>query len=479
VAVNKCYGASEGNIYSRMLMETALDLGVAIVIAVLLILAARGAVLSLLGANLSDLFAGQSLMLMAGVCLVVFLIAGLAPAWMYARIPVAVAFRRFTESKRRWKLGLLFLQFTAAGLFVTLLTIIGKQYNYMVNDNPGYSPENIAYTSLSGVSADLRRKAVDEIRRMPEVEDVTTWSQLLFYWQSGNNVSLPGADTELFNIADLYWVGNDYLKMMNIPLIEGRSFTENVQNSTEIMVSRSFADKIIPLTGWTDGVIGKSVVLSEHSADANSSFTICGVYENFRIGYIGIEDNRPTVMFYHRGPLSVMLVKTNNLTPELMSKLHDELSAVMPDKEVNVYSYSGELAGKYSDSRNFRDSIFAAGLVTLLICLIGLIGYTNDEINRRRKEVAIRKVNGAMTSEVLRMFLTDISRMAVPAVVIGCIGAYFIADVWMEKFADKTTLPMLLFAFCAVVVWIVVLSAAGLNCYRAANANPADCIKAE
>ncbi|MDR0995816.1 MAG: ABC transporter permease [Tannerella sp.] len=478
MAVNKCYGATSNNIYTRMLGETFFDLVAALLLGALLVFACRGAIFSLLGTGLGDLFTLPSCLLLAAVCVLVFFVAAFAPGYLYARIPVAVAFRQYTESKRRWKLGLLFLQFAAAGLFVTLLCIIGKQYHYMMTDNPGYNYENLAYCSLDGVKSDLRQKALDEAAGLPGVSAVTTADVTFLQFQSGNNISLPGDDKELFNVADLYSCGNGYLQMLHVPVVEGRSFTENVSSSDEVMVSRSFVKKILPLTHWTDGVVGKNILISEHS-DKGKAFTICGVYEDFRLGNLGRQDTRPSIMFYNSKPSSFLYVKFDRLTPDAMKALSDKLSALMPDKDIEVYSFADTLQGDYAESRNFRDSILAGGLVTLLICLMGLIGYTNDEVNRRRKETAIRKVNGATAREILRIFLHDISRMALPASILGCMGAYFIAKIWLEKFAEKTSLSFLLFVVCVLGVWLIVIAAAVLNCRRAVNANPADSLKAE
>lgn len=91
--------------------------------------------------------------------------------------------------------------------------------------------------------------------RMPEVEMVSTAYALPLSGMSGNNISLPGSEEQLFNVADQYWVGNGYLELMEIPVIEGRSFTENVAVSYEIMVNRRLCRKdtdVCQLAGWTD-----------------------------------------------------------------------------------------------------------------------------------------------------------------------------------------------------------------------------------
>ncbi len=477
MAVYKCYGASAGNIRNRMLLETLVDLLISIVIAGLLVLAFRGVIADLLNTDVSVLFSSHSSVLLLAVCLGVFLLSGLIPGYLFSRVPVAVAFRRFTETRRFWKLGFLFVQFVAAAFFTTLLLFIVKQYNFMVNDDPGYSYENVVYCELSGVDAEMRQKIVDEVGRMAEVKEVTTTSALPIQGYGGNNIGLPGDDRELFNIADRGQVGDGFFRFMDVKVIDGSSFREGAGAPTDqLMVSRSFVDKILQYTGWTDGVIGKTVTVTGQSGN---SFTICGVYEDYRVGSAASPNTSPTVTFYRHTPRPIILAKFHTYTPEAMQKMADLVTRLLPDKDVHVYSLAGEMVKLYSGSRQFRDQVMLGGLVTLLICLIGLIGYTNDEMSRRRKEVAIRKVNGATIANIERLFLTDISRMAIPAVILGGLLGYLSLLEWMKGFAEKVSLSPIWFAVCGITVWLIILAAVSINCYRAATDNPADSVKSE
>ena len=65
------------------------------------------------------------------------------------------------------------------------------------------------------------------------------------------------------------------------------------------------------------------------------------------------------------------------------------------------------------------------------------MGYTGDEINRRRKEIAVRKINGATLGEVLHLFERDIIRIAAPALVAGCSAAAYVATLWQTGFSEK------------------------------------------
>lgn len=479
MAVNKCYGASEGNIYRKMLSETFVHLIISLMLAFILILVSRKLIYHLLDASLESLFSLQAILILLGICIVIFFISGLVPGYLFARIPVSSAFRNYTENRRYWKLGLLFFQFIAAGFLVTLVTIITMQYNYMVGYDPGYNYENLSYSPLSGMTEEQRQRVLTEVGSVADVADVTISYQLPMFWASGNNVLLPGQNKELFNIADFYQVGNGYFNMMQIPILEGRSFRENVSSSDEVMVSRSFVEKMKNYADWSDGPIGKGVIITEHSPTNKEIFTICGIYEDFRIGSIGQEDLRPSVMFYSNVPSGFLLIKYVDQNPDSNRKIQELMNGLFPDRDNIVVTYASEMEALYSDSRRFKDSVLLGGLVALLISAIGLIGYTNDEMNRRRKETAIRKVNGATIRDILLLFMADITRMALPALILaGGIAAY-VASQWQSQFSEKISLSFLLFIVCGLTVLWVILSVVAVNCYSAATENPAENVKSE
>ncbi|MDL2208411.1 ABC transporter permease [Parabacteroides sp. OttesenSCG-928-O15] len=476
MAVYKCYGASAPNIRNRMLMETCVDLLASLALAVLLIFTFQQSIQSVLDQEIAALFSPQGIAVLCGVCILVFLVSGLLPGYLFSRIPVAAAFRNYNENRRYWKLGLLFVEFTAASFFAMLLLGIVLQYNFMLRDDTGYKAENIAYCSLEGVNSELRQKALDEVGRLAEVKEVSSASQPLFWGASGNNIMLPNDDRELFNIADLYSVGRNYFSMMQIPIIEGSLFNE--QGGREVMVSRSFVERILKYTDWTDGVIGKDILISEHSE--NGPFRICGVYENVRIGSIGREDTRPSILFHASSrPANFLHIQFHQMDEENMQKVESLLTELLPDKDIQVYSYESELVSCYSDSKRFRDQVFVGGLVTLIICLIGLLGYTNDEMNRRRKETAIRKVNGATVLNILRLFITDVSRIALPALILGGMAAAYVSSRWMEQFPQKADITIFNYLFCLLAVFLIIVCAIGLKSYKAATENPAVSVKNE
>ena len=472
IAIHKCYGAAERNISNIVLTETAIHLVASVIVATLLIFLFRTQVEEILAAPLHALFTFRTGLLLAVVCLAVFFCSGIVPARIFARIPVSSAFRNFKESRRKWKLGLLFLQFIATAFLVTLLVIIGRQYNSMVNDNPGYVYENLLYCNTSGVTKEERQKAIEELKRMPEVQAVATCSTLPMFGASGNNVSEPDKTQELFNIADLYNADANYLSLMEIPVVAGKDFEHSTADSAQVLVSQSFANKLAKMLNWNDGVVGKTIRVSEHGV-----CTIKGIYRDIRIGTISDPDGRPSIISYSNLPVRNIIIKLQHINSENIQQVNRALQTALPNKDIVVTPYKTSMTFLYTSSRLFRNSVLIGGIITLIIVLIGLIGYTNDEINRRSAEIAIRKVNGASAKEILRLFIKDILRIAIPALVIGEFLAALAAEKWMENFTQKTSLSLFIFLGCGMAVLVIILSVVSLNSYRTAVQNPVDAIK--
>lgn len=477
VAVHKCYGASDKNLFGMIMSETCLHMLISLLLAAFLIVLFRTKTEELLGATLGALFSTQTIVILIGVCIVIFFITGLIPTYMFLRIPVAAAFRNFKESRRYWKLCLLFIQFLATAYLVALLSVINKQYDYMVNVDPGYAYEKLAYCSTQGVEESVRNTAIEELRKIPEVDKVSACYDLPISGMSGNNVSLPGDDRELFNIADMYWVKDDFFSLMEIPVIEGEVFRSDGSASNKVMVSRSFVEKMEQVAGWTGSAIGKNIIITEHSQNGEP-FTICGVYEDVCIGSTGNPDTRPTALFYDRyAPM--ILIKFHEMSPENIKKAQKVLEDVMPDRNVTVTAYYMDMIDLYKDSRTFRDLVMIGGIVTLIIALIGLLGYTSDETNRRGREIAIRKVNGATAWSILKMISKDISYIAIPAIVIGMTVAYYSGTGWLEKFTEKAPIGFFIFLAGAMMVYVLIIACVLYRAWAVSNSNPVDSLKSE
>lgn len=482
MAVRKCYGAKPKNIHSIIFSEALVHVGLAVVLAALLVFLCKGTVENFLSAPISTLIMNRGCWILITICLLVLLVGGLLPGWLYNKIPVAIAFRGYNENHNRWKLALLGIQFVISGLLFSLLYIINNQYQLMLSTNPGYDYDNVAIVTVNASNANQRNQSFAEIKRMPNVKECcsTYHIPLNGYGRSGNMVGTPGDDTNTFNIIDMEGVDDNFFKMMNIPIVQGTFFTERNDSCRQVIIDERGAEKLINIWHWKDGVVGKQITCTGHDEYV---FTICGVCKNIRWGDMATDGddmkNFPALYFYAPKTAYYMLVKFNEQKDESLSELQQKVQSLYPNNQVIVTSYASELASQYSSQLSLRNGILVAGIVTMIIALFGLVGYTSDEVNRRRKEIAIRKVNGAKVKDILRIFLKDIMKIALPCIIVGDLGAWLIARQWLMSFSEKITMTPLLFIGVTIILLVIIGLSVIINCYKVANSNPVKYLKDE
>ena len=486
MAVRKCYGAKPKNIHAIIFSEALVHVGLAVVLAAVLVFLCKGTIENFLSAPVSTLVLNRGSWILVVICLLVLLIGGFVPGWLYNKIPVAIAFRGYNENRNRWKLALLGIQFVISGLLFSLLYIINNQYQLMLSTNPGYDYDNVAIVSVDGINRDQRNQCLAEIKRMPNVKECcsTYHIPLNGYGRSGNMVQKPGDDTNTFNIIDMEGVDDNFFKMMNIPIVQGTFFTERNDSCRQVIIDERGAEKLIKTWHWKDGVVGKLITCSGHDDGVNPlKLTVCGVCRNIRWGDMSADGDDmkefPVLFFYAAKTAYYMLVKFKELREESLSELQSKVQAMYPNNKVIVKSYASELANQYASQLNFRNGILVAGIVTMIIALFGLVGYTSDEVNRRRKEIAIRKVNGAKVKDILRIFLKDIMKIALPCIIVGDLGAWLIARQWLMSFSEKITMTPLLFIGVTIILLVIIGLSVVINCYKVANSNPVKYLKDE
>ena len=480
VGVRKCYGAEGKHIYWMLTKESLLHMSLSLVIAAIIIFAGRGIVENLLGVPFQTLLVPQSIVAIAAVLVLVLVISIVVPAELYQRIPVYAALKNYTENSRRWKLGLLGVQVLINVFLVVMMLIIGSQYQKVSNADTGYDYKNLYYFDLFDGDRHAQVRAVETLNRLPEVSGVAASYNLPYAGSNGDNVYLPEDDRELFNIADQYECSEGFYDLMGIEFLEGRA----PRDSSEIVVDEKFVKKIAEFTDWSDGAVGKQVFITGHGGNGmmgKGYFTISGVYKSYLIGNLQDVDERPGALFYgeigsmaHWMPHILFKVR-----PDALEKVRGALNEALPDKEINIVSYAEEMRAAYADSKKMRNTMALGVVFSLLIALLGLIGFIKDESLRRSKEMAVRKINGATTRNILSIFAKDIMKLSAVMAVIACAAAFFVAHKWLEQFAEKVSLNPLYFIGGAALTLLIVLSVVVLNCLKIARANPVDSLKNE
>ncbi|NDV42030.1 ABC transporter permease [Flagellimonas sediminis] len=486
-AIHKTCGAETKNLQQMIFSETAVLFLVSIVGALLMIWALKPMAEAQWGHSLSSVLNPYVIVPLALLLVFLVFITSYFPGRFFSRIPVATAFRDYQQKRGKWKLVLLSFQFVGATFILTVLVIVTLQYNSMKNADHGYIAEGVYYGSTEGMEGNKISTVLNELRAMPEIETVGLGYDVPISGASGNNVLSPDEKRDLFNVADFYEVDGNYLSILGIKVDEGEDFTSKEAVANDLLISKKGAELLKLNNGWADGVVGKQITLSGHE-----NTTIRGVFPDFVVRSISEPDVRPSVFFYlpeekfeqlkiEDPSMSFnILVKAHEGVHEgLMNKISEVFNLGFPHDDAEIKSLEAEQLNAYKGQKGFRNAMLVGNIIILLVTIIGLLGYTFNESERRRKELAIRRINGATLSDILKTFISDLEYVAIPAVLLGLTAAWFTVDKWMQNFAYKVTLHWGIFAICSLFILLMVALIASINYTRTASQNPVDALRQE
>lgn len=460
VGVHKCNGANNGNIFSMFMMETGIIVLVSILVCAFIIFNARDLIEDLLSVRLASLFTWGTLWVPLLVVVLLFLLAGVLPGRIFSHIPVTQVFRRYTDGKKGWKRSLLFIQFTGVSFVLGLLLVTLMQYSHLMNRDMGINTAGLVEAE-SWLDIEIVPHMRDEIRRQPMVESVATASHSVLgqYWTKG----LMGSDGKRIGVLNMNYVDFNYPDVVGITIIEGKPMT----HAKDLLVN----EEIVRLKKWTDGAVGKPF-------DEIKEGTIVGVFRDVR-NQSFYQAQQPIVLIGGNAFNHTFNVRLKEPYDENLKRLNEFMDKTFLQVALTFHTVDDMLSEIYKDVYRFRNSVLITSGFILLIVIMGLIGYVNDETQRRSKEIAIRKVNGAEASNILRLLVCDILYVSIPSILLGIVIAYFIGKAWLEQFAEQVDLNPLLFLATALVVAIIIVACVVLKAWHIANENPVNSIKSE
>lgn len=485
MAIRKCYGTGRRKLFTRVMGESIFFLAISMGIAVLLAFSFSNLCKELLGYTPQQLFSTGRVWLTEGlVCLFLLIFTGIIPSIIYSRTPVVHAFRSSAPGKNRWKLVLLAIQFFATGLILCLLVLIGRQYNLLGNVKMGFEYENLAIFPTNGMKQSQLRPIIEELRKLPFVESVGSASSDISSYASGNMLWTEDHYEDQVNVADMYFFNPETIDALGLKLIQGRNFNATADSTVnEVIVEERAISVFKQQFGITeDDLIGKVFYITGHGdGGVNPPMTIVGVIENiYRGGFESDQvDTRVGVLFPASRIWNNVYVRFSELTPERMKEAQKVIDSMSGDTEVYITPYKSQIEAKRDPVRRFGTSVMVVGIAILIIALIGLIGYVADEVNRRAKEIAIRKVNGTSGRMIVRLFCIDILRVALPSLIAGGAVAMIIGEKWLSQFTQRVSLSPLGLCLCLILLLVLITGVVVINCLRVARSNPVDYLRSE
>ncbi len=385
-----------------------------------------------------------------------------------------------TAGTRAMRHGLTVFQFMLAIILIGTTTLVFKQIKFLENSDLGMCTNQVLVLrgpATNNTSGDRRYREFcafrNELLQSPYVKNVTATMNIPGQTNRYNNVwvSIKGKQIDRpFNIS---FSDENYFATYQVPIIAGRDFHSSMENEAKSIIINEKAAKAIGF-GTATEAIGEKINVGKQELE------IVGVAKDFHHESLQKEIGPYIYQFKHPHEFGYYpaLVETSNI-PELIKTVEhvwkNHYSKAQPDfffldtyfnKQYISYKQLGKLAG-------------IGSILSIIIACLGLFALVSFTLNKRIKEIGVRKVNGATISEVMALLNKDFVKWVAIAFIIATPIAWYAMHLWLENFAYKTTLSWWIFALAGVSALGIAMLTVSWQSWRAATRNPVEALRYE
>jgi len=420
----------------------------------------------------------------AGLVLLVGVLSGLYPAIVLSSLKSADSIKGTLKTVKENVLlrkSLAGFQFGIACIVIISTFIVSQQVAYFFSQNLGYNKEYIVSSqvprdwSIAGVQK--MEMVRQEFAAMSEIGAAT----LSYEIPNGMNGGQPpvykaGTDsTQAVAVQSLQTDGN-YLSVYQIPLKAGSFFNSQAEaDSLKVVLN----EKAVQALGWktADDAIGKELKIP----GSNNVFVIKGVTGDFHFG--SMQGKIPPILFFKVRYTNTyrylsFKIKPGN-TSNTIAALEKKWATLLPGSSFEYTFMDDALKILYKTEIQFKKASYTAMVLSLVIVLLGVVGMVSLSIQKRTKEIGIRKVLGSSVRGIIFLFMKDFLLVILIGGIIACPLAYMIMKAWLNDYAYRIPITPQPFILSIIVLGLITALLISLQTSRMANANPTKSLRTE
>ena len=479
INTRKVLGEGRGSLIGRQLLHAGLIALIAFAIACLVMHVVAG---TSWASYVSDSLALKDnigiLALMLGVALVSAVIAGLAPALYSTSQPAALVLKGSYGTSVKGKAlrnMLVGLQFVLSFLFILMALFVSVQTKFMIGKDMGFDEARVLQTWCGYPAGNQKDALRSHLLQNPSIEAVTFADSPIVSDQKMGWSRTGDDGNQVF--MEVLPVDVNFAEFFGLQIVEGRDFRES-DNQNE-------AGSIIPNETFMQMFPQFHVGSLMYGHVDNCE--IVGVVKDFN--FKSLQHAMGPIVLYNWGKegwrsFGTMYVRTvpGADFKDVSDYIKDAICKFDPRREPHMITVSHLdkwIEDMYQSEQSLGRLITIASLVALLIAIIGIIGLVFFETQFLRKEIAVRRVNGATVGSILQMINKKYLVMAGLSFLLAAPVAYWLMTAWRKGFAYQAPVPVWIFLVALLAVAAITLAVVTIQSWRAASANPVESLKNE
>lgn len=404
------------------------------------------------------------------VSLIVGILAGLYPAYYSTRFESAIVLKGSGSGSRSGKVlrtTLIAIQYTISiGLIIGSL-FVAIQNRYLRSFPTGFNKENIYTFNVSGTNDQQRQMLAAKLKQNPSISDVAFASDRIGVgYGYAKKMSFPNDTVEMMTLA----VSPNFFDLMGIKLIQGRGFRlDDIQPKDNPMLSTLIfnakaqqlydirLDSIAGTRGYAVGFVENLMTEPLYNEPSAMCFEVSDMFM-VDVAYVAIDGHN------------------QSSTLDYIKQCYDQLHS--------RYLYQGsfldsDLEAQYRKESDLGLLITLFSVLAIVISLVGVFGLVVFETQYRRKEIGLRRINGATIGIILRMFNARFIWIVIVCFFVATPVALYGVIEWLSEFAYRTPIYWWVFVIALAIVLLITILTVTIQSWRAARENPVKSLKSE
>lgn len=418
---------------------------------------------------------------MAMVALAVGILSGLYPAFVLSAMKaVNVIKGKSGSAKSHALLRRIFVvfQFAMALIFINCTVFLLRQIDSWKNKDLGFNKNNVAAIALYSSDAVNKYESLKaELKREPGVESVTSSDLLPGCFDARRVMLSAGGKKALSSLA--YTVDYGFIKTMGLKLTGGRDFNEdrNDKEQNSFIINESAA-KLLGFQNASNQTV-EFYFGNDSKAESKISGHLIGIAGNFRYRMLAsLKD--PLIIRLNGQASSYILIKLNGINPtQTLGHIRSIWNSMNIGQPFEYSFLSDEIDAGYSTFDSTASLIRIASLFEILIAIMGLFALASFVIERKTKEIGVRKVLGASVRNVVFQLSKSFMLLVIIASAIASPVSHMIITNLTRNIEGHLEVSMLTFILSSGAVIAFCILVVCLKAYKAAAVNPVESLRCE
>ena len=476
IGVRKTLGAPRAALIRQFLGESVLMSCLAMGLALALFELVRPAVNGFFGRELiAQIYSSQMLLAVLLMVIVVGLLAGSYPAFWLSRMRPVHVFKggRLLHVRSHLRRVLVVFQFAVAVSLIAMTLVVYKQIHFFRTADLGFNPENVYLVQFRDEenAAEHCKLVKEQMRvRLPEA-DVTgshipigVYSMSLWYVRPETN--LDGEP----QVVQIYAVDDRTATVLEMELVQGRDFTpEELNGNPNSILINETAVKSLEL----ENPVGARITTND------DEYTVIGVLKDFHARPL-TEHMLPVLCVARPDWHECLAIRLPaDRQEEAAAEAREMVVELAPGAEASFSFYEDEIAAVYSQQDQLATLMGTFALLAVVVACLGIFGLASFAAERRTREIGIRSVFGASAADIVSMLTREFVAMVLIANIVAWPIAYYGVSQWLQTFAYRTNVGVMVFALAALLALTVSLLTVGVQALRAARSKPVEALRYE